>query len=309
MAVLVCGALAFDTITAHEGRFASQLLPDQLHNINVSFVVPTLRREFGGCAGNIAYTLHQLGGAPVVMAALGSDGADYLRRLESWGTDTSLVLHCPEAYTAQAMIITDVDHNQITAFHPGAMAQTQRIALPPGRGDLTLAIIAPDNREAMLAHAGQVAAAGIPFVLDPGQSLPEFDAADLQCLVAQASWIAVNDYEARLLCERMGTTLEALSQRPGLRGVIVTQGAAGCVLWQQGRTSVVAGVAADPIVDPTGCGDAFRGALLYGLAQGWVLERCVMLGNRVGALKMAQRGGQNHAIPPGFLDAAQSLNR
>ena len=294
MPALICGSLAFDTITVFPGRFAQQILPDQLHILNVSFLVPTLRREFGGCAGNIAYTLRHLGGEPLVMAAVGADGADYIARLRGWGADTEFVLTVEDSYTAQAIIITDTDNNQITAFHPGAMQQAHRTRIA-ARDDIRIAIIAPDGRDAMLQHATQLAAAGVPFVFDPGQGLPMFDGADLKRFVGQASWVAVNDYEARMLCERTGETLETLS-RSQLRAVVVTLGADGCDIWRNGARTHVPGVAATEVVDPTGCGDAFRGALLYGLERGWELERCVALGNRIGALKIACRGGQNHAI-------------
>ena len=294
MSALVCGSLAFDTITNFPGRFAQQILPEQMHILNVSFLVPLLRREFGGCAGNIAYSLAGLGGAPVVLAAVGSDGAEYVQRLESFGARTTHVRSVADSYTAQAIIITDADNNQITAFHPGAMQSAHETAVPADP-DIAIAIVAPDGREAMLQHAAQLARAGIPFVFDPGQGLPMFDGAELRAFVEQASWVAVNDYEGRMLCERTGLDLETLS-RSHLKGVIVTLGAAGCEVWQQGVRSSVAGVAATEVVDPTGCGDAFRGALLYGLERGWELARCVSLGNRLGALKIASRGGQNHVI-------------
>ena len=299
MPALICGSLAFDTITVFPGRFAQQILPDQLHILNVSFLVPTLRREFGGCAGNIAYTLSRLGGEPLVMAAVGADGDGYLERLRSWGASTEFVRVEPESYTAQAIIITDTDNNQITAFHPGAMQSAHLTAIAP-RADIRVAIIAPDGRDAMLQHAAQLAAAGIPFVFDPGQGLPMFDGAELRNFIAQASWVTVNDYEARMLCERTGQSLEALSHSH-LNGVVVTLGAEGCDVWQQGECLHVAGIAATQVVDPTGCGDAFRGALLYGLERGWPLARCVDLGNRIGALKIACRGGQNHAIETATL--------
>ena len=304
MSVLICGSLAFDTITNFPGQFSQQIMPDKVHILNVSFLVPTLRREFGGCAGNIAYNLHLLGGAPLVMAALGNDGGDYLLRLQGWGIDTSQVLLAGDTYTAQAIIITDGDNNQITAFHPGAMQLAHHRVVPTDRGDITLAIIAPDGREAMLSHATQLADAKIPFVFDPGQGLPMFDGDDLRRFTAQASWVAVNDYEAAMLCERMGTTVAALSKQPNLRGVIVTLGADGCEVWQAGSRSHVPGVLAEAVLDPTGCGDAFRGALLHGLSLGWPLARCVALGNQVGALKIARRGGQNHLIPAELIAAA-----
>ncbi|MFZ2651102.1 MAG: carbohydrate kinase family protein [Burkholderiaceae bacterium] len=294
MAALICGSLAFDTITTFPGRFAQQILPEQVHILNVSFLVPTLRREFGGCAGNIAYTLAALGGEPLVMAAIGQDGQAYLERLRSWGASTEFVRTVADSYTAQAIIITDQDNNQITAFHPGAMQSAHQIAVPE-RADLDLAIVSPDGRDAMLVHAAQLAAAGVPFIFDPGQQLPMFDGAELRAFVAQASWVAMNDYEARMLCERTGHTLESLSRMP-LRGVVVTLGAQGCEIWQQGVRTLLGGVPAREVLDPTGCGDAFRAALLYGLQRGWPLPRCAALGNRIGALKIACRGGQNHKL-------------
>lgn len=295
MPALICGSLAFDTITLFPGRFAQQILPEQVHILNVSFLVPTLRREFGGCAGNIAYTLRALGGAPVIMAALGAaDGGDYMNRLRDWQVDTSLVRLDEELYTAQAIIITDTENNQITAFHPGAMQHAHLIDVPE-RADLKIGIIAPDGREAMWKHAEQMAAANIPFIFDPGQQLPMFDGPELRRFVDMASWIAVNDYEGRMLCERTGTTLEELSKSKA-GGIVVTLGAEGCELWVQGVRTHVPGVPATEIVDPTGCGDAFRGALLFGLERGWTLQRCAELGNRIGALKIANRGGQNHPL-------------
>jgi adenosine kinase len=294
MPALICGSLAFDTITTFPGRFAEQILPEQVHILNVSFLVPTLRREFGGCAGNIAYTLNRLGGEPLVLAALGSDGGEYLQRLQSWGVSTEHIACISDSFTAQAIIITDSSNNQITAFHPGAMQSAQQTPVPR-HADIRIAIIAPDGRDAMLEHATQLAAAGIPFVFDPGQGLPMFDGPELKHFVSQARWVAVNDYEARMLCDRTGESLESLSTSH-LAGVVVTLGADGCDVWEQGRRTHVVGVAASEVVDPTGCGDAFRGALLYGLERGWSLRRCVELGNRIGALKIACRGGQNHLI-------------
>ncbi|WP_326537717.1 carbohydrate kinase family protein [Pseudorhodoferax sp.] len=294
MSALICGSLAFDTITNFQGRFSQQIMADQVHILNVSFLVPTLRREFGGCAGNIAYTLQALGGKPVVMAALGSDGGNYLERLRAWGADTSLVLSDEASYTAQAIIITDTDNNQITAFHPGAMQQAHLIDLP-ARDDLAIAIIAPDGREAMSKRAHQLSAAGIPYIFDPGQQLPLFDGPELRSFVERARWVAVNDYEGRMLCDRTGLTLAGMS-RLGLDGVIVTLGAEGCDLWVDGQCERISGQPAPEVVDPTGCGDAFRGALLYGLERRWPLARCVELGNRIGAIKIGSRGGQNHVL-------------
>ena len=228
------------------------------------------------------------------MATLGTDGAGYLERLKSWGVATEAVRPIDDAFTAQAFIMTDLDNNQITAFHPGAMQSAHEIDVP-ARADLALAIVAPDGREAMLRHAAQLCAAGVPFIFDPGQGLPMFDGAELRRFVEQASWVAVNDYEAEMLAERTGMTLEAMS-RSHLRGLVVTLSADGCDLWQGGQRLRVPGVAAESVLDPTGCGDAFRAALLYGLERGWPLERCAALGNRIGALKIASRGGQNHVL-------------
>ena len=294
MPALICGSLAFDTITNFHGRFGEQILPEQIHILNVSFLVPTLRREFGGCAGNIAYSLHLLGGTPLVMAALGADGQTYRERLQAWGVSTEFVRMVEDSYTAQAIIMTDADNNQITAFHPGAMqhAHLNRIE---AREDIRIAIIAPDGRDAMLQHAAQLAQAGIPFIFDPGQGLPMFNGDELKAFIAQATWVAVNDYEGRMLCERTGTSLESLS-RSHLAGIIVTLGAQGCDVWVQGQCTHVPGVPAEAVIDPTGCGDAFRAALLYGLERGWSLERCARLGNQLGALKIACSGPQNHTI-------------
>lgn len=294
MSALICGSLAFDTIATFPGRFAQQILPDQLHILNVSFVVPTLRREFGGCAGNIAYTLRLLGGAPLVMGTVGTDAGDYFGRITSWGASTALVHVVPDTHTAQCMIITDNDNNQITAFHPGAMQSSQLRSVPDDQA-IGVAIIAPDGRDGMLRHAEQLAERKIPFIFDPGQQLPMFDGPELKRFVDQARWVALNDYEAQMLCTRTGETLESLS-RSHLEGIVVTLGADGCDVWQQGTRSHVAGVVADRVLDPTGCGDAFRAALLFGLERGWPLSRCAELGNRVGAIKIACHGCQNHVL-------------
>jgi len=293
MAALICGSLAFDTIMTFEGRFAEQILPDQLHILNVSFLVPSLRRDFGGCAGNIAYSLQLLGGEPVPMAMLGSDGTGYLERLRALGISTRHVGEVGDTYTAQAMIMTDRDNNQITAFHPGAMMQAHRNRIT-AQDDLRIAIIAPDGRDAMLEHAGQCRAVGIPFVFDPGQGLPMFNGEELTAFVEQATWITVNDYEAKMLCERTGWSLETLSCK--VQGLVVTLGGHGCDVWVDGASTRVPAVQPAAEVDPTGCGDAWRGALLYGLERGWTLARCAALGNRVGALKIAQRGPQNYQL-------------
>ena len=281
MSALICGSLAFDTIMSFEGKFANQILPEQLHILNVSFLVPSLRRDFGGCAGNIAYSLKLLGGKPLPMATVGEDGAAYLARLKSLDIDTRFVKQLDDSYTAQAMIMTDKDNNQITAFHPGAMAEAHVNVIDGGEG-------------AAIQHAAQFKAAGIPFVFDPGQGLPMFNGEELLAFVEQATWITVNDYEGKMLCDRTGLDLAALSMK--VKGLVVTLGEQGCEVWEQGSKTLVAPVKAKEVVDPTGCGDAWRGALLYGLEQGWSLPKCAALGNRVGALKVAAKGPQNYVL-------------
>ncbi len=243
MPALICGSLAFDTITTFPGRFAQQILPEQVHILNVSFLVPTLRREWGGCAGNIAYTLKLLGGEPVILAALGSDGDEYIARLKGLGIDTSQIMTEPDHYTAQAIIITDQDNNQITAFHPGAMSLAHLAPVPKRqqRADLTIGIIAPDGRDAMSQHAQQMHEQGIPFVFDPGQQLPQFDGAEHREILGMARWVALNDYEARMLCERTGESLTDISQRPNIEGIVVTLAEQGCEVWHRGGRTPVPG--------------------------------------------------------------------
>ncbi len=293
MSAIICGSLAFDTIMGFEGRFSEQILPDQLHILNVSFLVPALRRDFGGCAGNIAYSLKALGGTPLPMATVGVDGADYLARLEGLGISTEYVKQVGDTMTAQAMIMTDRDNNQITAFHPGAMMQAH-VTRISARDDVKLGIVSPDGRDAMLQHAEQFNAAGIPFVFDPGQGLPMFDGRDLAQFIDRATWVTVNDYEGKMLSDRTGWSSAEISRR--VNGLVVTLGGEGCEVWVGGEKTLVPPVKAESVVDPTGCGDAWRGALLFGLEKGWDLVRCAALGNQVGAIKIASRGPQNYSL-------------
>ncbi|KAB2887170.1 MAG: carbohydrate kinase family protein, partial [Burkholderiaceae bacterium] len=246
MAALICGSLAFDTIMTFEGRFAEQILPDQLHILNVSFLVPSLRRDFGGCAGNIAYSLQLLGGTPLPMAMLGSDGSEYLERLKALGISTEYVRQVTDMFTAQAMIMNDRDNNQITAFHPGAMQQAHANRIV-AREDIRLGILAPDGREAMLQHAEQFHAAGIPFVFDPGQGLPMFNGEELTRFVDLASWVVVNDYEGKMLSQRTGLSLSEMSQR--VRGLVVTLAAEGCEVWVKGERQHVPGVKPAAVIE------------------------------------------------------------
>jgi adenosine kinase len=293
MAVLICGSLAFDTIMHFEGRFKEQILPEQLHILNVSFLVPQLQRDYGGCAGNVAYGLKLLGGAPLPMATLGNDGESYMNRLKHLGIATDFVKMVSDNYTAQAMIMTDLDNNQITAFHPGAMMQAHTTQVQK-RSDINLGIVSPDGRDAMIQHAEQFAAAGIPFVFDPGQGLPMFDGDSLRHFITQATWVTVNDYEGKMLTERTGWDAAEISSK--VKGLVITLGAHGCEVWQDRQKTLVAPVKPTAVVDPTGCGDAWRSALLFGLDQGWDLVRCAELGNKMGALKIASRGPQNYVL-------------
>ena len=293
MAVLICGSLAFDTIMHFEGRFKEQILPEQLHILNVSFLVPQLQRDYGGCAGNVAYGLKLLGGAPLPMATLGNDGESYMNRLKHLGIATDFVKMVSDNYTAQAMIMTDLDNNQITAFHPGAMMQAHTTQVQK-RSDISLGIVSPDGRDAMIQHAEQFVAASIPFVFDPGQGLPMFDGDSLRHFITQATWVTVNDYEGKMLTERTGWDAAEISSK--VKGLVITLGAHGCEVWQDRQKTLVAPVKPTAVVDPTGCGDAWRSALLFGLDQGWDLVRCAELGNKMGALKIASRGPQNYVL-------------
>lgn len=288
--VLICGSIAFDTIAVFEGRFKDHILADSIHALSVSFFVPSLRKEYGGCAGNIAYNLNLLGGHAVPVGTVGADASDYLVYMKQLGIDTSLVKVLPETYTPQCFITTDLDNNQIASFHPGAM-------LHSAENDITgheaaWAIIAPDSKEGMFAHASRLQKGGIPFVFDLGQAMPLFDGDDLRQMFSMASVLCVNEYEADVVVQRTGMSLEDIAG--GLRGVVVTHGAEGAVVYEGGDTIEVPVVPADQVVDPTGCGDAHRAGLLYGLTQGWTLPDACKLGNVMGSLKIASRGPQNH---------------
>jgi adenosine kinase len=290
---LICGSLAYDTIMVFPDRFARHILPDQVHVLSVSFQIGEMRREWGGCAGNIAYNLAALGGEPVVMATLGDDGAPYRERLATLGIATDGVRTVSDTYTAQAFIITDLDDNQITAFHPGAMNASHENHV----GDVErigLGIVAPDGREGMRAHVEQFAAARIPFVFDPGQGLPLFSGTELVEMIDAATYVAVNDYEGRLLAERTGLSLDAIAKC--VDALIVTLGAEGSRIHFDGRMLDVPAVSPDALVDPTGCGDAYRAGLLYGIAHEWDWERTGRLAAMLGSLKIGSRGGQNHAV-------------
>lgn len=292
MTSLICGSLAFDSIMSFTGRFSEAILADQLHKINVAFLVPEMRREFGGCAGNIAYNLKLLGGEPLIMATVGTDGAPYLDRLDSLQISKQHVRTVDTSYTAQAFITTDADSNQITAFHPGAMTFSHQNKVADA-GKIKIAIVAPDGREGMMQHAEDCASLEIPFIFDPGQGLPMFNGTELQHFIDLATYVAVNDYEAELLTERTGLTLRDIAQRVG--ALIVTRGEQGADIFTAGEHIVIPCVQADKIVDPTGCGDAFRAGMLYGLTNDMDWTSIGRLSSLLGAIKIAHQGGQNHA--------------
>ena len=277
------------------GRFGERILPDKVHILNVAFDVPELRREFGGCAGNIAYNLAMLGDRPLMLAAAGSDFAPYRKRLEEMGMDTGLISELPDQLTAQAYIITDLDDNQITAFHPGAMDHAHCRALPQATG-AQLGLISPDGRQAMLDHAAQMHAAGLPFLFDPGQGLGKFDGPELREFVRMARWVAVNSYEAEMLKRATGWNSERICEE--VEALIVTEGAQGAKIYQSGQCDAIPPARVDEVADPTGCGDAFRAGLAYGIVRGWDWKDSGRLAALLGAIKAGSAGTQNHRFDP-----------
>ncbi len=293
MSTLICGSIAYDTIMVFRDQFKNHILPDKLHILNVAFLVPDMRREFGGCAGNIAYNLKMLGGDPLIMATVGDDHAPYSARLDQLGLARTHVTHAEGSFTAQAFITTDLDDNQITAFHPGAMNFSHRNHVPDAKG-VTLGIVAPDGRDGMLQHAREFRDAGIPFIFDPGQGLPMFNGEELTRFIDLADYVTVNDYEAELLQERTGKSLEQLAKQ--VKALIVTLGAKGSVIHAEGKKFDIPCVKPEAVLDPTGCGDAFRAGLLYGITHRMDWAVTGRLASLIGALKIAQRGPQNHSF-------------
>jgi len=292
MKILVTGSIAYDTIMVFPDRFRNHLLADQLHILNVCFLTPEMRREFGGTAGNIAYNLKLLGEDALLMATVGEDVGPYLERLRGLGIGSELLKRIPGQFTAQAFITTDLDDNQITAFHPGAMNHSHENHIGGSLG-ARLAIIGPDGKEGMLQHARECAAHGIDFMFDPGQGLPMFSAQELAEFVRLAEYVAVNDYEGKLLEERTGRSLEQLARE--VKALVYTMGAKGSVIFANGQRHEIPCVEAEAVVDPTGCGDAYRAGLLFGISHGWDWPSTGKLGSLMGAIKIASRGAQNHA--------------
>jgi adenosine kinase len=291
MSILVCGSMAYDTIMVFHDRFKSHILPEQIHILNVSFLVPDMRREYGGCAGNIAYNLKLLGADPLIMATVGDDAEPYRQRLQKLGLRQDHVRQVTDSFTAQAFITTDLDDNQITAFHPGAMNHSHLNRVQDASG-VRLGIVSPDGRDGMLNHVAQFAESGIPFVFDPGQGMPLFSGDELLHCLKLASYCTVNDYEAKLLCEKTGRSLEELAG--AVEALIVTLGPQGSLIYADGGWVEIPCVKPDEVVDPTGCGDAYRAGLLYGIAHGYDWKRSGRLASLMGSIKIASRGGQNH---------------
>ena len=291
--VVISGSVAYDTIMVFEGHFKDHILADRVHMLNVSFLTPRLKREFGGGAANIAYNPRGLGGEPVVLATIGRDGGDCLERLRGIGVDVTQVQQLADHYTAQAFITTDLADNQITAFHPGAMAWAHTASaldsLPAACG-----IVAPNGKQAMVRHAEEFSGAGVPFLFDPGQGLPMFDGSELRKLIKSATAVTVNDYECQLMCERTGWDEQTISAQ--VEALIVTRGGEGSLIFANAERILIAPALVSAPVDPTGCGDAYRGGLLFGMAQGWDWLRCAQLGSVLGAIKIECEGAQNHTI-------------
>ena len=290
-AALICGSVAYDTILVFPDRFKSHILPDKLHILNVAFLVPEMRREFGGCAANIAYGLNLLGDVGLPMATVGHDFDPYRRRLLAKGIDVGHIKVVDDSFTAQAFITTDLDDNQITAFHPGAMQHAHLNKVSDAKG-IALGIVAPDGRQAMMDHAAQFAAARIPFIFDPGQGLPMFNGEELENFIEQATWLAVNDYEWGMLQQKTGLSAAVVASR--VRALVITRGADGSEIHTRERTWMIPGVKPRTVVDPTGCGDAYRAGLIHGLLHGLDWETTGRLGSLMGSIKIESRGPQNH---------------
>ncbi len=291
MSVMICASIAYDTVMVFDGRFKEHILPDRIHMLSVSFLVPQMRRNYGGVGGNIAFNLRLLGEQPLLMGTVGEDFDAYEAWLRRHGLSLAHVHRIPDTYTAQAFITTDLDDNQITAFHPGAMQHAAEYAVPAD-GGISLGLVGPDARDAMIGHARQFAEASIPFIFDVGQGLPMFGGDELAAFIRQASWVIVNDYEAELIQERTGLSPEAIADQ--CRAYIVTRGAEGSRIHADGKVIDVPVVAPERVVDPTGCGDAYRAGIIYGLTHGLDWATTGRLASLIGAIKIAHHGTQSH---------------
>jgi adenosine kinase len=292
---LICGSVAFDTIMVFEDRFKNHILPDKIHMLNVSFLVPRMRREYGGCAGNIAYNLKLLGDVGYPMATVGRDFGLYAEWMRQTGVPADYVKLIESEHTAQGFVTTDLDNNQIWAFHPGAM-QKSHLNTVPVRSDIAIGIVAPDGRDGMIQHANQFSEAGIPFIFDPGQGLPMFDGKDLKRFVEQATWVAVNDYEWQMIQQKTGWTESDVTQLT--EALIVTRGPEGSVIHTKGGPIEIPCAKPDAVIDPTGCGDAYRAGLIHGLLHGLDWKVTGRIASLMGAIKIEALGTQNHKFTP-----------
>ncbi len=293
MTALICGSFAYDSIMVFPDYFKNHILPDKVHMLNVSFMVPEMRREFGGCAGNIAYNLKLLGGDGAPMATVGKDFEPYAHWMDQCDISRRYIRVFEESYTGQAYITTDMDDNQITAFHPGAMGLSHENKVSDATG-ITMGIISPDGREGMVEHANQFHEAGIPFIFDPGQGLPMFDGDDLRSFLDKASWLTLNDYEAQLFQERTGLSPHEMAEQ--VKALFITRGAKGSQIYTSGREIDIPAATPKAVCDPTGCGDAYRAGLLYGLMNDMDLETTGRIASLMGALKIESHGTQNHSF-------------
>ena len=292
---LICGSVAYDTIMVFPDRFKAHILPDKLHMLNVAFLVPQMRREFGGCAGNIAYNMGLLGDLGYPCGGIGSDFGPYREWMEKQGMSEKYLVSIPDEHCAQAFITTDLDANQITAFHPGAMNHSWKLKIPANDG-ITIGVIAPDSRQGMLEHAEQFKAANIPFIFDPGQAMPLFAGDDFRRFITIADWLALNDYEWHLLQERTGwTEADCLKH---VKALIITRGGEGSVIHTKNKVHHIPCAKAKEVVDPTGCGDAYRAGLLHGILRGLDWETTGRIASLMGAIKISVRGTQNHRFTP-----------
>ncbi len=291
MSALICGSYAFDNIMVFHDRFKNHILPDKVHMLNVSFLVPEMRREFGGCAGNIAYNLKLLGGEPLPMATVGSDFGPYAEWMDRCAIDRRHIKVIEGSYTGQAFITTDLDDNQITAFHPGAMGFAHEQQVGEAQG-VKLGIVSPDGRDGMIEHARQFAEQGIPFIFDPGQGMPMFDGDDLMRFIEQATYVTVNDYEMQLLQDRTGKSPHEIAEH--VDALIVTLGGDGSHIYTSRHRHEIPSAGTAQLADPTGCGDAYRAGLLFGLLEGMEWETTGRIASLMGAIKIEQHGTQNH---------------
>ena len=291
--ILVCGSMAYDSIMIFKDQFKNHIMPDQIHQLNVAFYVPEMKKNFGGTAGNIGYNLNLLGANFNIMATIGNDSDDYFAWLNQKGISKNYIKKLPNCYTAQAYITTDLDDNQITAFHPGAMSESHNFSIKDIHEPLDLVLISPDGKKGMVDHANECFELKIPFIFDPGQGLPMFNKEELKTFISKASYITVNDYESQMLANNSGLSIEEIASK--VNALIITKGSEGSIIFEKGSKVAVPAFKVKDTIDPTGCGDAFRAGLSYGISKEWDLQKSAVLGSALASFKIKHNGGQNHA--------------